>query len=273
MRCSIILRWNFEPLLACFFLQSLDTFARKNVAIHHLNRCFVSWRSLDLVIDHLFIIDNSFAETRCSLDRVHLEHHRVSPSLRSEIAGNKHTVSLSGDRLKHTHLAQSFRLWGSSEHCAVPLMDFVVRIPSSAVLGQDLVNAVLDDLLLDLDVIDERRGARIEGRLIGGGHFLVWEDWPPVILDFLFDHVKLVLRIDQNTMPLDDRHALDKNDTLPLDLVLHKLLHGIGSTLDARTLLILSNWIRIVVSHWLFGHFSSQLLNLLRTNTNHVDIN
>jgi hypothetical protein len=52
-------------------------------------------------------------------------------------------------------------------------MDFVVRIPSSAVLGQDLVNAVLDDLLLDLDVIDERRGARVEGRLIRGGHFLV----------------------------------------------------------------------------------------------------
>tara|TARA_B110001450_G_C17591980_1_gene469322 strand:- start:481 stop:645 length:165 start_codon:yes stop_codon:yes gene_type:complete len=34
-------------------------------------------------------------------------------------------------------------------------MDFVVWIPCRAVLGKNLVDALLDDLLLDVDVIDE----------------------------------------------------------------------------------------------------------------------
>ena len=110
-----------------------------------------------MLIDHLFIIDDSFAEAWGSSFRVDLEHHRGGPSLSSKITSHEHTVALnvSSNGLAHTHMALFLRLRRSCENCAVSLMDFVVRIPCRAVLGKNLIDALLDDLLLDVDVIDE----------------------------------------------------------------------------------------------------------------------
>jgi hypothetical protein len=117
---------------------------------------------------------------------------------------------------------------------------------------------------LDVDVIDEGSILfdRVERILLRRGQILAWKEWLSVILHFLFNHFKLVLRVDQNAVSLNDRHALDKNDALPLDFVFHELLDWRDGTLDAGILLILSKRIFLLESIRRFLLWSRRLINL-----------